>query len=32
MFSLIAQVWTLILYRTESNLSNFCVIISENKK
>ena len=25
-------VHTLIFYRTENNLSNFCVIISENKK
>ena len=28
----ISKVWTLILYRTENNLSNFCVIINENKK
>ena len=26
------QVRTLIFYRTENNMSNFCVIISENKK
>ena len=26
------KVWTLIFYRTESNLSNFCVIISEKER
>ena len=30
--SLMAQVWTLIFCRTENDLSNFSVIISENKK
>ena len=27
-----AKVWTLIFYRTENNLLNFCVIISEKKR
>ena len=30
--SLLRKVWTLIFYRTESNLSNFYVIISEKKR
>ena len=30
--TLIAQVWVLIFYFTENNLSDFCVIINENKK
>ena len=30
--SLIAQIWTLNFYCIENNLSNFCVIFSENKK
>ena len=29
---LITKVWTLIFYRTENNLSNFCLIIREKKR